>query len=65
MGKIFVLILITVVFGVLWALPLWLCGNFVLWCFNISFHLTLLQSLALTMLASVVHSLLFKSKEGK
>lgn len=64
MGKLIVLILITIVFGILWALPLYLCGNLVLWCFNIPFHLTLLQAFAVTLLGSVIHSILFKNKEG-
>ena len=65
MKKLTILIIVTIACGFLWALPLYVCGNFVLWCFNIQFHLTLLQSLALTMLASVIHNLLFKSKEDK
>lgn len=63
MKNLTILIIITIICGFLWALPLYLCGNFVLWCFNVQFHLTILQSLALTMLASIVHSLLFKRED--
>lgn len=63
MGKIIALIFILVVFGILWAFPLWVVVNFVCWAFHLSFHLTFLQAFALCLLASVVKSLLFKKED--
>lgn len=63
MKGLIMLIIIIIVYGFLWALPLYICGNFVLWCFNIEIHLTIFQSIALTMLASVIKNLLFKKGE--
>ena len=60
MGKIFVLIGILILLGILWSLPLYLVVNFVCWVFHITFHLTLLQSFALCLLVTVIHNLLFK-----
>lgn len=65
MKGLFILIFIAIIFAILWVLPLYLCGNFVLWCFDVPFHLSIRQSLAITMLISIVHSLLFKNKEDK
>jgi len=63
--KDFILFML-VVFAVcvLCALPLYLLVNFICWVFNISFHLTLLQSFVISLLTSIVHKLLF-SKGGK
>ena len=62
MGKIFVLLLIFVIMGVIWALPLYLCVNLVLWLFHVSYHLTLLQAFAICLLASAVKNLLSKGE---
>lgn len=62
MGKILALIVIVILFSILWALPLYICTNFLLWVFNISFHLTLLQSFAICLLLYVIKNLLFKSR---
>lgn len=64
MEKILMLLLILIICGILWALPLWAVVNLVCWVFHLSFHLSLLQAFALCLLASVVKSLLF-SKEDK
>ena len=64
MGKILVLIVIFIFFSVLWSLPLYICVNFILWVFGISFHLTLLQAFAICLLAYVIKRLLFGSKRG-
>lgn len=58
MGKILVLLLILIVMGAVLSLPLYLCVNFVLWLFNISFHLTWLQAFGVCLLASVIKELL-------
>ena len=62
MGKMLALIVIVILFSILWALPLYICTNFLLWVFNISFHLTLLQSFAICLLLYVIKNLLFKSR---
>ena len=64
MGKVITLILILIVFGILWSLPLWLVINFTCWVFHLSFHLTLLQAFAICLLDSIIRSLAFK-KENK
>lgn len=58
MGKILILFLILIIIGAVWSLPLYLCVNFVLWLFNISFHLTWLQAFGICLLASVIKGLL-------
>lgn len=58
MGKILILFLILIIIGAVWSLPLYLCVNFVLWLFNISFHLTWLQAFGVCLLASVIKGLL-------
>lgn len=63
MEKIIALILILIVFGILWAFPLWAVINFVCWVFHITFHLSLLQAFALCLLASVIRNLLFKKED--
>ncbi len=64
MDKLLTLFVVLTILGILWALPLYICVNFVLWLFRIHAHLTLLQSFGLCWLASIIHSLLFKNKEG-
>ena len=59
MGVLF-LILVIVVVGLLWSLPLYLCVNLVLWLFNVEFHLTLLQAFGMCLLASVIKGLFSK-----
>lgn len=58
MGKVLVLLLILIIIGAVLSLPLYLCVNFVLWLFNISFHLTWLQAFGVCLLASVIKELL-------
>ena len=65
MEKVLVIIGIFMVFGILWSLPLYLVVNFVCWVFHIGFHLSLLQSFALCLFATVIHDLLFETKGGK
>jgi len=62
MGKLLVIILIALVLGIIWALPLYICANLVLLLFHIPFHLTIFQAIAICLLASVIRSLLFKDK---
>lgn len=59
MRKLIVATGVFILFAIFWALPLYLCMNFVLWVFDISYHLTLLQSLGICLLSRVIHSLLF------
>jgi hypothetical protein len=61
MGILF-LILVIVVMGLIWSLPLYLVVNLVLWLFGIEFHLTLLQAFGVCLLASVVKGLLGKGE---
>ena len=63
MEKVIAFILVLIVFGILWAFPLWAVVNFVCWVFHLSFHLTLLQAFALCLLTSVIKSLLFKKED--
>lgn len=66
MKNFLLLVLVIIALTLLGSLPLYLCVNFVCWAFHLSFRLTLLQALALSLLASVIHNLLFKNnKEGK
>lgn len=65
MGKIVILILILIIIGIIWSLPLYLVTNFVLWLFHSTLRITLLQSFGLCLLATVIKTLLFKNKEGK
>ena len=58
MGKILVLLLILIVMGAIWSLPLYLCVNLVLWLFHIPFHLTWLQAFGVCLLASTIKGLL-------
>jgi len=60
MGGILILILVMIIMGAIWSLPLYVCVNFVLWLFHISFHLTWLQAFGICLLASVVKGLLSK-----
>lgn len=62
MGKILVLLLILIIMGAVWSLPLYLVVNFVLWLFQIPFHLTWLQAFSVCLLASVIKNLLFKKE---
>lgn len=62
MGKILVLLLILIIMGAVWSLPLYLVVNFVLWLFQIPFHLTWLQAFGVCLLASVIKNLLFKKE---
>ena len=63
MGKVLVLLLILIVIGAIWSLPLYVVTNFVLWLFQIPFHLTWLQAFGICLLASVIKKLFF-SKGG-
>ena len=63
MGKFLVLLLILIIMGAVWSLPLYLVVNFVLWLFQIPFHLTWLQAFGVCLLASVIKNLLFKKGE--
>ena len=65
MGKIVILILILIVIGIIWSLPLYLVTNFVLWLFHSTLRITLLQSFGLCLLATVIKTLLFKNKEDR
>lgn len=64
MGKLLVLLLILIIMGAIWSLPLYLCVNLVLWLFRISFHLTWLQAFGICLLASVIKDLLSTKKGG-
>lgn len=63
MEKILILLLILIVMGAIWSLPLYIVVNFVLWLFQIPFHLTWLQAFGICLLASVIKKLFF-SKGG-
>lgn len=63
MGKVLVLLLILIVIGAIWSLPLYVVTNFVLWLFHIPFHLTWLQAFGICLLTSVIKKLFF-SKGG-
>ena len=61
---IFILILIFLLYVMIWALPLCLAINLVLWLFHTTFRVTLLQAIGISFLISVVKSY-FESKEKK
>ena len=54
MGKILILLLILIILGAIWSLPLYICVNLVLWLFYIPFHLTWLQAFAVCLLMTVI-----------
>lgn len=60
MGKILMLIVVFLLAVVLYSLPLYLCVNLVCWLFDLTFRITLFQSFGLSLLAKVIHNLLFK-----
>ncbi len=62
MGKILILLLILIVMGAIWSLPLYIVVNFVLWLFQIPFHLTWLQAFGVCLLATMIRKLLFKKE---
>lgn len=64
MGKILILLLILIILGAIWSLPLYICVNLVLWLFNIPFHLTWLQAFAVCLLITVISRLLGRSRKG-
>lgn len=65
MKSLIVVIFIAIVLGVLWALPLYLCVNLVLWVFHIPLHFTILQAIVIMIFVDVIHNILFKNKGGK
>ena len=62
MGKILILLLILIVMGAIWSLPLYIVANFVLWLFQIPSHLTWLQAFGICLLATIIRNLLFKKE---
>ena len=62
MGKILILLLILIVMGAIWSLPLYIVVNFVLWLFQIPFHLTWLQAFGVCLSATMIRKLLFKKE---
>ena len=62
MGKFLLLLLILLIIGLVWSLPLYLVVNLVLWLFHVQFHLTWLQALGVCLLASVIKGLLSKGE---
>lgn len=62
MGKFLILLLILIIIGALWSLPLYIVVNFVLWLFQIPFHLTWLQAFGVCLLATMIRKLLFKKE---
>lgn len=63
--KVIILLLAVIIMSILWALPVYICANLVLWLFHIPFRWTLLQTLAVCMFVSVVRAMLFSDKGGK
>lgn len=60
MRKFIMLIFLIIILCVVWALPLYLAVNFVCWVFHIGFRLSLLQAVAVSLLATIIHKLFFK-----
>lgn len=58
MGKMLLLCLLCVTLCAIWALPLYLCVNFVLWVFHAAIRLTLLQAFSICLLCCVIKKLL-------
>ena len=65
MMKVLVALLVLLILGALWALPLYICANLVLWLFHIPFRWTLWQALGVCMLASVIRGLFCTNVGGK
>lgn len=63
MGKMLMLLLILIIIGAIWSLPLYLCANLVLWLFHIPFHLTWLQAFGVCLLASTIKGLLGRKED--
>ena len=62
MGKVLILLLILIIIGAIWSLPLYIVVNFVFWLFQIPFHLTWLQAFGVCLLATMIRKLLFKKE---
>jgi hypothetical protein len=60
MGGFLFLLLFLIVCSILWALPLYLGVNFVIWACGISAHFTLLQAFAVSILINILHDMFFK-----
>ena len=54
------MIILILLLGIIWSLPLYLVVNGFCWIFNISFHLTLIKSFVLGILINIVHAMIFK-----
>lgn len=63
--KVIILLLAVIIMSILWALPVYICANLVLWLFHIPFRWTLLQTLGVCMFVSVIRAMLFSDKGGK
>ena len=64
MGKILILLMILIIMGAIWSLPLYLVTNFVLWLFHIPFHLTWLQAFGVCLLISLIKKSLFGKEDN-
>lgn len=62
MGKMLILLLILIIICILWTLPLYLVVNLVLWLFNSTLRITLLQSFSLSLLVALLQRMLFGKK---
>ena len=65
MEKVVLAIVALIILGILWALPVYVCGNLVLYLFHVQYHLSLLQSFSLCLLANVISNVIFTNKEDK
>ena len=65
MGKILVVIGIIIFIGILWSLPVYVCGNLFLLVFHIPFHLSFLQAFVICLLLSTIHKFIVGDKEEK
>lgn len=63
MGKILLVILMFVIMCIIWTLPVYIATNLLLWLFEISYHMTLPQAFAVSLLLSIIGNML-NNKEG-
>jgi hypothetical protein len=61
--KFILLLIILFIYGVLWSLPIWICGNLIMWAFHLSYHITLIQACVIGIALGTIYSMFHK--EGK
>lgn len=63
MGKILVIILGLLIYGILYSLPLWIAVNLICWVFHLHFYLSWVGAYALTLSISILKNTLFPKED--